>query len=104
MGRFDVYANPDESEHGHTPFLLDVQNDHLRGVETRIVIPLRDARVHGRRLERLHPAFVVDGRDVVLDTPTMATFPRDWLRTPVASLKAQQHDIQDALDALFGGY
>ena len=104
MARFDVYANPEKSEHRHTPFVLDVQNDHLDGVETRIVIPLRDARMHGARLERVHPAFRINEREVVLDTPTMATFPREWLRSPVASLKAQQQEIQDALDAVFGAY
>ena len=104
MARFDVYANPEKSEHGHTPFVLDVQNDHLNGVETRIVIPLRDSQVHGARLERVHPAFTIAGRDVVLDTPTMATFPRSWLHTPVSSLRAQRATIQDALDALFDAY
>ena len=104
MARFDVYANPEKSEHRHTPFVLDVQNDHLDGVETRIVIPLRDARAHGARLERVHPAFTINQREVVLDTPTMATFPREWLRSPVATLKAQQQDVHDALDAVFGAY
>lgn len=104
MARFDVYANPEKSEHRHTPFVLDVQNDHLDGVETRIVVPLRDARVHGTRLERVHPAFRVNEREVVLDTPTMATFPREWLRSPVASLKPQRQEVQDALDAVFGAY
>ncbi len=104
MARFDVYSNPDKSEHQHTPFVLDVQNDHLSGVETRIVIPLRDAQAHGSRLERVHPAFSIKGRDVVLDTPTMATFPRGWLHTPVASLAPQRATVQDALDTLFGSY
>ena len=104
MARYDVYSNPDKSEHRHTPFILDVQNDHLSGVETRLVIPLRDARVHGQCLERIHPLFHIQERDVVLDTPTMATFPRGWLRTPVASLRAEQHLVQDALDAVFGSY
>ena len=49
MARYDVYANPDKTEHRHTPYVLDVQNDHIDAVETRIVIPLRDARVHGAR-------------------------------------------------------
>jgi toxin CcdB len=104
MARFDVYPNPDKSEHRHTPFVLDVQNDHLNGVETRLVIPLRDARAHGHRLERVHPLFHIQQRDVVLDTPTMATFPRGWLRTPIGNLRADQHQVQDALDALFGAY
>jgi toxin CcdB len=104
MARFDVYPNPEKSEHRHTPFVLDVQNDHLGGVETRIVIPLRDARAHGARLERVHPAFRINEREVVLDTPTMATFPREWLRSPVTSLKPRQQEVQDALDAVFGAY
>jgi toxin CcdB len=104
MARFDVFANPDKSEHSHTPFVLDVQNDHLSGVETRVVIPLRDVNVHGTRLERLQPAFSINGRDVVMDTPTLATFPRGWLRTAVASLRPQQSQVQEALDTLFGSY
>lgn len=104
MARFDVYANPDKSEHRHTPFVLDVQNDHIDAVETRIVIPLRDAQVHGTRLDRIHPLFRIQERDVVLDTPTMATFPRGWLRQPVASLRNEQSQVQDALDTLFGAY
>ncbi|GAA4330095.1 hypothetical protein GCM10023165_03430 [Variovorax defluvii] len=104
MARFDVYANPDKSEHRHTPFVLDVQNDHLDSVETRVIIPMRDARVHGARLERIHPLFHIQGREVVLDTPTIVTFPRGWLRSPVASLRTEQYQVQDALDALFGSY
>ncbi len=104
MARYDVYPNPDKSEHRHTPFMLDVQNDHLSGVETRLVIPLRDARAHGMRLERIHPAFRILERDVVLDTPTMATFPRGWLLSPVATLHPHQDQVQVALDALFGSY
>ncbi|MDI3382851.1 CcdB family protein [Xenophilus aerolatus] len=104
MARFDVYANPDKTEHRHTPFVLDVQNDHIDGVQTRIVIPLRDARLHGKCLERVHPAFRIDEREVVLDTPTIATFPREWLRTPVSNLRAQQQAVQEALDAVFGAY
>ena len=104
MARFDVYANPDQSEHWHTPFVLDVQNDRLSGVETRVVIPLRDAQVHGKPIERIQPAFTIQGREVVLDTPTLATFPHGWLRIPVASLQPRQAQVQDALDALFGAY
>ncbi len=104
MARLDVYPNPDKSEHWHTPFVLDIQNDHLRGVETRVVIPLRDAKVHGAAIERIQPTFTIEDRLVVLDTPTLATFPLGWLRNPVANLRPQQAAVQDALDALFGSY
>ena len=40
MARFDVYPNP--GAHGSTtPYLLDVQNDLLDGLDSRMAIPLR---------------------------------------------------------------
>ncbi len=45
MARFSVYENI--GEHAKTtPFLLDVQTDLLSGLDTRIVIPLRKARLY----------------------------------------------------------
>jgi hypothetical protein len=41
MSRFDVHANPDVGERKHTPYLVDVQNDFIDGLATRVVIPLR---------------------------------------------------------------
>lgn len=104
MARFDIYANPDRSEHRHTPFVLDIQSNHIAGLETRVVVPLRDARHFPPALDGVQPVFDVQGRSVVLDTPTMATFPRQWLRKPVTSLGAERAAVQDALDILFGAY
>ena len=46
MARFDVYANPDSAERRFTPFFLDVQNDYISGLETRVVIPLPVSYTH----------------------------------------------------------
>lgn len=104
MARFDVYANPEAAERGLTPYLVDVQNDYIDGLATRVVVPLRPARAFGARAERLHPLVQVHGEDMVLDTAAMGAVPRSELRTPIGSLKAFQADIQSALDALFGAY
>ena len=50
MARFDVYANTG----GHadtTPYLLDVQSDLLDGLDSRVVIPLRNRSLSGVLLQ-----------------------------------------------------
>ena len=51
MARYDVFANPEAAERHHTPYLVDVQNDFIDRLETRVVIPLRReaARFAGRQ-------------------------------------------------------
>ena len=104
MARFDVYANPDGTERRRIPFYLDVQNDHVLGLQTRIVVPLWKSGLRARRAEELHPEFTVAGQLVVMDTPALGAAPADLLRSAVANLAAQKLAIQDALDMLFGSY
>lgn len=104
MARFDVYRHPDAELRKFTPYLLDVQNDHIRSVDTRVVLPLRAARLSGPPMRDLNPIFDVDGTSVVLDTPAIAAFPAAELRQPVLSLKPQSDLIIGALDTLFGSY
>ncbi len=103
MARFDVYRSPLEEEQEHTPFWLDVQADHLSQLATRVVVPL--CRLgNGQPFERLNPLLVVDGVSVFADTANLGTFPRQWLRQPVASLREQRFVIENALDFLLTGH
>ncbi|MFT4191795.1 MAG: CcdB family protein [Comamonas sp.] len=104
MARFDVYRHPDSRLRKATPFLLDVQNDYISGLHTRVVIPLRAASLVPIPLRDLNPAFEIDGTPVVLDTAAMGAIPATELKTAVGNLRAQSGLIVDALDALFGGY
>lgn len=76
MARFDVFSNP--GGHAGTPYVVEVQGNHLSGLATRVVIPLR-------RLDRiapvplppdLIPVFIIEGIECMLDTPTLAAVPR----------------------------
>ena len=104
MARFDVYRHPDAALRKFTPFLLDVQNDYISSVDTRVVLPMRAAKMAGVPMRDLNPSFEIGDMEVVLDTPAIAAFPAAELRTPVMSLRAQAEPIINALDTLFGSY
>ncbi len=105
MARFDVYRNsgPHQSS---VPYLLDVQSDLLRGLETRAVVPLRrrDSFPVERLPNRLTPVFEIEGVTCLMETPKLAAVPLRILKNPLASLVDRQTVITDALDFLFQGY
>ncbi len=104
MARFDVYANPDKQESRLIPFYLDVQSDHVKGLQTRVVVPLWKSELLADRSENLNPEFDLAGQRVVMDTPAIGSVPATVFKQPVANLGAQQLIVQDALDTLFGSY
>ncbi|MBN8503390.1 MAG: CcdB family protein [Burkholderiales bacterium] len=103
MARFDVYRSPIDEERVHTPYWLDVQADHLSQLATRVVVPLRRVDT-ARPSDRLNPVFEVAGDTVFADTANLGTFPRQWLRAPLTSLREQQFAIVNAIDFLFTGH
>lgn len=105
MARFDVFANPGKLQ-DRVPFVLDVQSDHLAGLATRVVIPLRrrDHFPDVRLPVDLIPVFEIDGVMVMMDTPALAAVPRSELTRLVTSLASAQTDIQAAIDRLFGAF
>ncbi|MFN3439800.1 MAG: CcdB family protein [Acidovorax sp.] len=104
MARFDVYRHPDAAQRATTPFLLDVQNEYISGLQTRVVLPLRSAERVAIPLRDLNPALEVDGVVVILDAAAIGAVPLSFLKNPVANLRAQAGLITNALDALFGAY
>ncbi len=104
MSRFDVYANPVAAERKHTPFYVDVQNDYINGLDTRVVIPLTREAFFGPRAADLHPLLPFMGESLVLDTGALGAVPSEELRKVMGSLRPNQAQVQEALDALFGAY
>jgi toxin CcdB len=104
MARFDVYANPSAAERKHTPYFVDVQNDFINDLHTRVVVPLRREAMFGPRTRDLNPLLQVNEVAVVLDTAALGAVPSSELRKPLASLRSDRQALQEALDALFGAY
>lgn len=105
MARFDIYRNPGQYA-ATTPFLLDVQSNHLGALATRIVIPMRrrDTFPQVDLPLDLTPIFTIEGIVHFLDTPKLAAVPVRTLGRPVTSLQQHQTDIINALDRLFGAF
>ncbi|MFT4195407.1 CcdB family protein [Ottowia sp.] len=104
MARFDVYANPDPSERAAVPFFLDVQNDFLGGLHTRVMVPLYAGARFSVRIKNMNPELQAAGKAVVMDTASIGALPTAELRRPVDNFARYQVEIQDALDTLFGAY
>lgn len=104
MARFDVYPNPVSAERRRIPYVLDVQNDYIDGLDSRVVIPLQRQAAFGPAARHLNPTLIVSEERVVLDTAALAAVPRSDLKKPVASVRDSRVAIQEALDALFGAY
>lgn len=88
MPRFSVYEN--SGYHAkNTPLLLDVQTDLLSGLDTRIVIPLRNITPYKniKLPADLMPTFSIKGSEFVLETPKMAAVPNKLLKKRWALLK-----------------
>ena len=104
MPRFDAFPHPDKFWRATTPYLLDVQNDFISGLASRIVIPLRTKESFGLQMRDLNPLVTVAGKTLVLDTAALAAFPTSGLKKPAANLTASRVEIEAALDTVFGGY
>jgi toxin CcdB len=104
MARFEVFANPDASERRHTPYFVDVQNDYISHLATRVVIPLRRETSFGPRPQDLNPPIQFGNDKLVLDTAAIGAVPISELRKALGSLRADRAEIHTAMDALFGSY
>lgn len=104
MARYRAYRNPIKSEWTLTPFLLDVQNDLISAIETRVVVPSRSLEYFSKPLELLNPVFEVKGRPVVMDTAALAAIPRAALKGEAADSHEHVFEIHNAIDFLFHGF
>ena len=98
MAQFDVYDLGEDDG-----YVLDVQSDLLRYLDTRVVMPLLRPAAMRSDIARLHPSIEVNDEAFVLGTHLLATVDRTELRERVCSLDANRYGIQGALDVLLTG-
>lgn len=101
MAQFDVYENVNEKTREKIPFLLDIQNDILKDLSTRVVIPMiKD--IPSARI--LNPRFTINDIEVVLSTSELASISLNNIGEKVCSLEKSREEIIGAVDFLITGF
>jgi toxin CcdB len=104
MAQFTVYRNKNPQSRSAVPFLLDVQNDLLEELETRVVVPLCPvSTMKGKTLRTLTPALEIEGDSFVMLTPQMAGISKSELGVPVTRVEHYRFEIIAAIDFLLTG-
>lgn len=105
MPQFALYRNRDPRTKAAIPLLVDIQNDLLEDLGTRVVIPLgRPGLLRQKPLETLVPVLRIDDEDYLLLTPQMAGIDRSELGTEAGSAAQYRAQIVAAVDFLVTGF
>lgn len=101
MAQFDIYKNENELTNEKVPYLLNIQNDILDSINTRVVIPLvKDMK----DFKGLTKEFIIENQKVYLTTSQMGTIHKNELKTKVTTLQNQKEDIKNSIDFLIYGF
>lgn len=104
MSQFTLYLNKDKSSKKTYPYFVDVQNNLLSDLNSRLVIPLTPSKkVNEKVVQKLCPSISIDGEEFVLVTNQMTTIPKSILKSEVDSLENSRYQIIDAIDMLVTG-
>lgn len=101
MAQFDVYKNENELTNQKVPYLLDIQNDILDSINTRVVIPLVKDKNDFKGLTK---EFVIENQKVYLTTSQMGTVHKNELKTKITTLTNQKEEIKNSIDFLIYGF
>jgi len=104
MSQFSVYANEDKATQKTYPYFLNVQNDLLDELNSRVVIPFSTpGSIKHRDAKKLCPIIQIKGKDFVLLTHQITTVPETFLSSKVDEANFFRTEIISAIDLLFTG-
>ncbi len=104
MSQFALYKNNDKSTSNAYPYFVDVQNELLDTLNTRLVIPLTPVELLEKKApSHLCPAIHIDEGDFIILTHQMASVPTKILREKVSELSTFRNEIIAAIDFLITG-
>ena len=101
MAQFDVYKNENPLTNETVPYLLDVQNDILKSINTRVVIPLSKVNKTFRGLSK---EVIINDEKIYMVTSQMGAVFINELNEKVCSLANQKEDIKNSIDFLIYGF
>lgn len=99
MAKFDIYRSPSSS----TAYLLDLQDELIDMLSTRVVAPLVAIDDVDKRIKPLNPIIHIGGDSYILMTHLLAAIPATILNKKIGSASSQRDEIIASLDFLFTG-
>jgi len=101
MAQFDVYANQNPKTNEEIPFLLDIQNNLLKNLSTRVVVPLV---LNMKPAKILNPQFEVNSLILTMSTAELAGISKDNLGSFICSVEDKRDEIIAAIDFMITGF
>ena len=99
MAQFDVYKNPNNRTKKQFPYIVDIQNEVVSEIDTRIVMPLGKASLFANEyMDRLTPQIEYNGEQLILLAPQLASVPEKMLKKPIGTIEHLRDEIMSALD------
>jgi toxin CcdB len=104
MQQFTLYKNENKNSKKAYPYFIDVQNDLLNDLSSRVVIPLSaQETLNNLNAKKLCPTIEIDEGIFVLLAHQMTSVPCSALNNKVTSLEHYRYDILAAIDLLLTG-
>ena len=104
MAQFDVYDNTSKATRKAYPYILELQNDVISEIATRIVVPLADNRyMSNEEFKRLTPKISYENKELLILMPQIASMSTKSLKNPVGSLSHLRDEIIAALEFAITG-
>jgi toxin CcdB len=105
MSQFYVHTNINPLTKDRYPFLLDLQNNILDSLETRLVVPLiLSSKCENKPIKELMPLVVINKKEYIVLIPLQAGVHKNQLGQFVIDLTSKRQEIISAIDFLLTGF
>lgn len=104
MEQFDLYVNTDQDTNKIYPYFVDIQNELLDTLNSRVVIPLTPILKSDKSYPKnLCPVIEIKNKKFALLTHQLTSVSVSFLKEKEISLAASRDDILAAIDFLVTG-
>lgn len=104
MSQFTVYENQNKDSNGTYPYFVDVQNELLISLNSRMVVPVTPIHLMGNiTISKLCPKIMINKIEFILLTHQMTNIPTTALNNPILKAENLRDEIVAAIDLLITG-
>ena len=104
MAQFDIYKNPNIVSRKAYPFILDIQNNLVDNISTRIVVPLAlYSKFKNETIKGLTPRVSFEDKELLILIPQLTSMSYKSLTNSVGTLSHLRDEIISALDLSITG-